>query len=504
MRFRGASLLLAALVSVACSVGPKYRRPPVAAPPAFKEQPPKVSDQWKAAHPNDGELRGNWWEMFGDERLNELESMVAVSNQNVKQAEAQFAQARALVKLNHAGYYPVIGTTPAISAVKSPSRGGVISSSGGIASNSSGTSSIFTLPLQASWEPDLWGRVRLSVENAVTSAQATAAQLENIRLSMQAELAADYFLLRATDMEIALYSNTISAYDRALQLTINRFNGGVASKADVLQAQTQLAGARAQSTDLLVSRAQYEHAIAVMTGQAPAALAIDPGPIQGGPPPVPTALPSQLLERRPDIASAERQVAAANAEIGLAQTAYYPTLTLSATGGLSAGNVVDWFSWPSRLWSVGPSLSQTLFDFGRRRAQVQESEAFYDSQVAAYRQTVLGAFQEVEDNLAALRILEAEAAQQQVTVTTAEQALQLEIERYKAGTVSYLDVITTQTIALTNERAAVEILRNRMTATVQLVRAMGGGWNASTLPSANDLRSGATEDPSKVAQPPRP
>ena len=504
MALRGASLLLVALACGACSVGPKYRRPAVTAPAAFKEQPPKESDQWKAAHPNDGELRGNWWEMFGDARLNELEPKVAASNQNVKQAEAQFAQARALVSLNRANYYPVIGTSPSITTSESPSRGGVINSSGGVASNRSGTATVFNLPFQASWEPDLWGRVRLSVENAVTSAQASAAQIENMRLSMQAELAADYFLLRATDMEIALYSTTISDYERALRLTINRFNGGVASKADVLQAQTQLSSARAQSTDLLVSRAQYEHAIAVLTGQAPAALAIDPGGIQGAPPPVPSALPSHLLERRPDIATAERRVAAANAEIGLAQTAYYPTLTLGVTGGLSATNVVDWFSWPSRLWSVGPALSQTLFDFGRRRAQVQETEAFYDSQVAAYRQTVLGAFQEVEDNLAALRILEAEAAQQQETVTSAQQAVQLELERYKAGTVSFLDVITTQTITLINQRAAVAILRNRMTATVQLVRAMGGGWNASTLPSANDLRTGASADPSKVAQPPRP
>ena len=319
---------------------------------------------------------------------------------------------------------------------------------------------------------------------------------------MQAELATDYFLMRAIEMDQTLLNSTIAAYEKALQLTTNRFNGGVASKVDVLQAQTQLASTRSQFTDLGVARAQYEHAIAVLTGQPPENLSIPPGDIHGTPPPIPAALPSQLLERRPDIAGDERRVAAANAEIGLARVAFYPSLTLSGSAGFGGTSLLNWFTWPSRFWSVGPALTQTLFDFGRRKAQVQVSEAFYDSLVAAYRQTVLTAFQQVEDNLAALRILETEATQQQVAVTSAEQSLQLELDRYKAGTVSYLDVTTSQTIALTNERAAVTILRDRMTAAVQLIRALGGGWNASTLPTPDALRSSTLGNtPNSVAIP---
>jgi NodT family efflux transporter outer membrane factor (OMF) lipoprotein len=418
--------------------------------------------------------------------------MIAISNQNVKQFEALFRQARALVGLNRSGYFPVIGTSPAISTglrgtTASTSTGPI--STGG--TSGSRTFQQYSLPFSVSWEPDFWGRVRLSVENEIANAQSSAADVENARLGIQAELAADYFLLRRLDMDQALYATTISAYERALKLTVDRFNGGVASKADVLQAQTQLASARSQAIDLTSQRAQLEHAIAVLTGQPPSDLSLGPGDIKGPPPPIPAGIPSQLLERRPDIASAERRVAAANAEIGLAQVAYYPTLTLTGTAGFNAAGITDWLTWPSRLFSLGPHLSQKLIDFGPPRAGVREFEAFYDSVVANYRQTVLTAFQEVEDNLAALRILAAEAAQQQEAVSAAEQSLQLEIERYKAGTVSYLDVITTQTIALTNERAAVSILQGRMTAAVNLIRALGGGWNASTLPSANDLRSAA-------------
>jgi NodT family efflux transporter outer membrane factor (OMF) lipoprotein len=359
----------------------------------------------------------------------------------------------------------------------------------------SATTSTFSLPFSASWEPDLWGRVRLSVENATASAQASAADLENVRLSMQSTLAVDYFNLLGLDMQTALLKDTLDAYDKALQLTINRFNGGVASKADVAQARTQLETTRAEMTDLGVSRAQFEHAIAVLTGQPPASLTLAPGKIDGPPPPIPAGLPSQLLERRPDIAAAERQMAAANAEIGLARAAYYPTLTLSASAGLQAGNIASFFSWPARFWSVGPSLSQTLFDFGRRRAQLQQSEAAYDATVAGYRQTTLSGFQEVEDNLAALRILAQEADQLDVAVKAAEESLRLEIDRYKGGTDSYLNVITTQTIALGDERSAVQLLSRRMVAAVQLISALGGGWNASTLPGPADLKSAAGAKP---------
>jgi NodT family efflux transporter outer membrane factor (OMF) lipoprotein len=443
------------------------------------------NDQWKMATPSDGLLKGKWWEIFGDPQLNRLEELVSVNNQNVKLAEAQFRQARALVAANHANYYPTIGSAPAITqndAGRNTGRG-------------NGTSQSFSLPATATWEPDLWGRVRLSVENAVNNAQVSAADIENIKLSQQALLATDYFLLAAQDMQLKVLSDTIAAYDKNLQLTINRYNGGVASKSDITLAQTQLAGAKAQSTDIHIARAQDEHAIAMLTGQAPASLDIGPTTIAGPPPPIPMAVPSQLLERRPDIASNERQVAAANANVGIAETAYYPTLTLSATPGLLASNLANLFSYASRSWSAGPSLSQTLFDFGRRGAALQGAEAEYDGTVAAYRQTVLSAFQEVEDDLASLRYLAEEAVQEQEAVVASQQALALELQRYRAGTDSYLNVITTQIIALGDQQTAITILQRRMTAAVDLVKALGGGWDASSLPSVNVLRSVSVADP---------
>jgi NodT family efflux transporter outer membrane factor (OMF) lipoprotein len=411
--------------------------------------------------------------------------LVSVNNQNVKLAEAQFRQARALVAANHANYYPTIGSAPAITqndAGRNTGRG-------------NGTSQSFSLPATATWEPDLWGRVRLSVENAVNNAQVSAADIENIKLSQQALLATDYFLLAAQDMQLKVLSDTIAAYDKNLQLTINRYNGGVASKSDITLAQTQLAGAKAQSTDIHIARSQDEHAIAMLTGQAPASLDIGPTTIAGPPPPIPMAVPSQLLERRPDIAANERQVAAANANVGIAETAYYPTLTLSATPGLLASNLANLFSYASRSWSAGPSLSQTLFDFGRRGAALQGAEAEYDGTVAAYRQTVLSAFQEVEDDLASLRYLAEEAVQEQEAVVASQQALALELQRYRAGTDSYLNVITTQIIALGDQQTAITILQRRMTAAVDLVKALGGGWDASSLPSVNVLRSVSVADP---------
>jgi NodT family efflux transporter outer membrane factor (OMF) lipoprotein len=483
--------VLAALLCSACRVGPQYQRPVTPVPVALKEI--NGNDQWKMATPSDALMKGKWWEIFGDPELNRLEELVNVNNQNVKQAEAQFRQARALVAANHANYYPTIGSTPSITQSDVGKNGG-----------RGGTSQSFSLPAAASWEPDLWGRVRLSVENAVDNAQVSAADLENIRLSAQALLATDYFLLAAQDMQQTVLHDTIESYDKNLQLTTNRFNGGVASRSDITLAQTQLAGAMAQSTDLRVARAQLEHAIAMLTGQPPASLEIGPSKIAGPPPPIPLAVPSQLLERRPDIAANERLVAAANATVGIAQTAYYPTLTLSASAGLLSNNLANLFTYASRSWSAGPSLSQTLFDFGRRGAALQGAQAAYDSTVAAYRQTVLTAFQEVEDDLASLRYLAEEAVQQQQAVEAAQQALSLENDRYKAGTDSYLSVITTQIIALNDQQTAITILQRRMTAAVDLVRALGGGWDSSRLPSGDVLRSTALADPSstqKVALP---
>jgi NodT family efflux transporter outer membrane factor (OMF) lipoprotein len=453
---------------------------------AFKEM--AGNDQWKMATPSDGLLKGKWWEIFGDPQLNRLEELVNVNNQNVKQAEAQFRQARATVLANRANYYPTIGGSAAVTQSYAEKK----------------SSTSFSLPIPASWEPDLWGRVRLSVENAVNNAQVSAADLENIRLSQQALLATDYFLLSAEDMQLKVLSDTIVAYEKNLQLTTNRYNGGVASKSDITLAQTQLSGAKAQSIDIHIARSQDEHAIAMLTGQLPSSLEIGVSQIGGPPPPIPMGIPSQLLERRPDIAANERQVAAANASVGIAETAYYPTLTLSATPGLLSNNLPNLFTFASRSFSTGPSLTQTLFDFGRRGAALEGAQAAYDATVAAYRQTVLSAFQEVEDDLANLHYLAEEAVQEQEAVVASQQALSLEMDRYRAGTDSYLNVITTQTIALGDQQTAITILQRQMSAAVDLVKALGGGWDASTLPSGNVLRSVALADPKStqnVAQP---
>jgi NodT family efflux transporter outer membrane factor (OMF) lipoprotein len=443
---------------------------------------------WKMASPSDGLLKGKWWELFGDPQLNRLEEMVEVNNQNVKQAEAQFRDARALVLANHANYYPSIGSSPAISQNYSDHR----------------TTNTFSLPGTVSWEPDLWGRVRLSVENAVNNAQVSAADLENVRLSQQALLASDYFLLAAQDMQMAVLANTIASYEKNLQLTINRHAGGVASKSDITLAQTQLASAKSQFVAMHVARAQAEHAIAVLTGHPPAALEIATTRIAGPPPPIPVTVPSQLLERRPDIAANERLVAAANANVGLAQTAYYPTLGLTASAGFISSNLVNLVTYASRSWAGQAGVSQTLFDFGRRGAALQGALAAYDATVAAYRQTVLSAFEEVEDDLSGLRYLAEQAVQQDEAVKAAEEALDLEMQRYRAGTDSYLNVITTQIIALGDEQTAITILQQRMSAAVDLIKAVGGGWDASTLPSSIVLRMtamGNPEDTGKVAHP---
>ena len=473
------ALCLALLVGSACRVGPPYQRPTAPAPPALKEM--AGNDDWKMATPSDDLPKGRWWEIFGDPQLNALEELVTIDNQNLKQADAQFRQARAFVAAARANGRPTIGVTPAIT------QSDVGSNSG---RGAGGTSQTFAVPAQVSWEPDLWGRVRLSVENAVSNAQVSAADLENLRLSQQALLATDYFSIAANDMQQAVLQDTIAAYEKNLQLTTDRFNGGVASRTDVTLAQSQLAGARAQSTELHVTRAQLEHAVATLTGRPAAELQIGAGAISGPPPPIPVAVPSLLLERRPDVAASERLVAAANANVGLAEAAYYPTLTLSANPGLLATSLASLFSYASRSWSSSAALAQTVGDFGRRRAQVQATQAAYDATIAAYRQTVLLAFQEVEDDLSNLRYLAEEAVQQQQAVAAAQQALNLETDRYKAGTDSYLNVITTQTIYLSDQQTAIAILQRRVNAAVDLVKALGGGWDTSALPSAETLRSG--------------
>jgi NodT family efflux transporter outer membrane factor (OMF) lipoprotein len=487
------AILFCSIFCSSCAVGPKYVAPVVPPAPAFKEL--AGSDRWKSAAPSDALLKGKWWEIFGDPLLNQLEEKVNTSNFTVKQMEAQFRASRALILGARANYYPSIGSNPGITQTeRGPNAGGVK----GV------TTTSFTLPFTATWEPDLWGRVRLAVENANANAQVSAADLENMRLSLQTTLATDYFMLLGTDMQIALLNQTDEAYQKNLDLTVNRFNGGVAAKSDVTLAQTQLYTTQAEATDEQTTRDQLEHAIAVIIGVSPAELTIPPGKIQGPPSPVPTAVPSILLERRPDVAAQERLIAAANANIGIAQTAYYPTLSLSASAGLLSPNLQSLFTWASRTWSTGPGVSQTLFDFGRRDAVVQQMQANYDAAVAAYRETVLTAFQQVEDNLSDLRVLAQEADQEKQAVDAAEISLALEIERYKAGTDSYLNVITTQTLALGDERTAVTILQRRLTSAVALISALGGGWDASTLPTPDQMRSaamGETANTTKVAQP---
>ncbi len=465
-----------------CTVGPNYVRPSVEMPPAYKEMEGGAS--WQIAQPKDDVIRGAWWEIFGDPQLNALEEQVAISNQNIAGAEAQYRQARALVQASQAAFFPVVTADASYNRSRTPAFGGTTS---GASAKSQATVSNYLLSGNASWEPDIWGKVRRSVEASEANAQASAADLEAVRLSVQAQLAQDYFELRALDAQRQLFDSTVKAYQTFLELTKNRYASGVASRADVLQAETQLKTAKAQAIDIGVQRAQLEHAIALLVGKPASVFSIQVSPLAAYPPPMPAGVPSRLLERRPDIAAAERLAAAANAQIGVAEAAYYPNITLTASGGFESSELAKWLTWPNRLWSVGTSVLETVFDAGLRGAQTEQARAAYDASVASYRQTVLTGFQEVEDNLAALRILEEEALMQDEAVKAARQSVTVSTNQYKAGTVSYLDVVTVQTIALNNERTAIEILGRRMTASVLLIKALGGGWDASGL---NTTRGG--------------
>jgi len=473
-----AAALAAAAVLSACTVGPDYVKPAVDAPKAYKEVPPE-SGPWKVATPRDQASRGQWWTVFDDPVLNELEQQVAASNQNLKAAEAQYRQARALAQAASSAYFP------AVTAGASVSRYQKSSNAYGVVPSIRGPANDFALPLEVSWEADIWGRVRRSVESAQASAQAVAADVEAVRLSIHAELAIDYFLLRGIDSERDLLTRTIVAYGKAYELTVNRFQGGVASDADVAQAETQLKTAQAQAVDLRVQRVQLEHAIALLIGKSPADFSlpvVDSNPL---PPGVPVGVPSELLERRPDIAFAERQMAAANAQIGVAKAAFYPTISLGAVGGFESSKASNWLTWPSRFWSLGPDAVITLFDADRRKAISDQAQAAYDGSVATYRQTVLTAFQDVEDNLAALSILAEEAQAQDGAVKASQRSLNQATHRYTNGAASYLDVVIAQTFALSNQRAALDISRRRMTASVRLVKALGGDWSVADLPSGD-------------------
>jgi NodT family efflux transporter outer membrane factor (OMF) lipoprotein len=474
-------LMLLIVALEGCTVGPKYVRPTAPTSATFKEETPasfKESGQWQPAHPGDLANRGNWWEIFGDPELNKLEEQIAGSNQNLKVAEARFREARAAIRFNRAAQFPTISTSPSATYVKSSDFSQSFPSK--IQEASTGN---FVLPFDLSYELDLWGRVRRSVAAAREEAQASDADYETAKLSLEAELALDYFELRSADAQKQLLDDTVKAYTDNLQLTLNRFKGGVAPKADLAQAQTQLDTTRVQDTDVTVQRAQFEHAIAILIGKQPADFSLAAAPLNSQLPSIPVGLPSELLQRRPDIAAAERRVAEANQQIGIARAAYFPTVTLGATAGFAGTHGSNWFTWPSGFWAVGPALAQTLFDGGRRRATSESARANYDATVATYRQTSLTAFQEVEDNVAALRILENETQQQEEAVASSEESLQLFTNRYKGGVDTYLQVITAQTTELANERNAIDIQRRRLDASVLLIKALGGGWNVSNLPT---------------------
>ncbi|HUL63592.1 MAG TPA: efflux transporter outer membrane subunit [Burkholderiaceae bacterium] len=469
---RSRSLLLVsfALALGACAVGPDYKRPPVDAPPAFKEAPPG----WKPAEPKDAQARENWWEVFGDSDLNALVQQVAGANQTLRQALASYDQALALSRQARAGYYPTVTANVSSNRASLPTTNAL---------SNNAPVTVNEVSVSADWEPDLWGRVRRTVESQDASVQASRADLESSKLSLQAQVVQNYFQLRIADSQRALLDEAVQAYTRSLELTRNRYAQGVVTRLDVVQAQSQLAAAQAQWTDVDVARAQLEHAIAVLIGVPPAALTIQPKPELAPAmvvPIVPAALPSQLLERRPDIGGAERRMAVANAQIGVAQAAWFPVLDLTGTYGRRSTTWIGLLDAPTRLWSIGASLAETLFDGGARSATIDAAKASYDASVANYRQTVLAAFQEVEDNLAALRILADEAGYQREAVRAARETLDLTTNQYKAGTVSYLNVITAQTTLLTNQQSELNLRSRQLVASAVLIRALGGGWEAGS------------------------
>ena len=470
-----------------CAVGPDYHKPATAVPASYKEAP----EGWKVAQPADTADRGPWWLIYDDAQLNGLMDELNANNQTVAQYAAAYRQARALVGEARAAYFPVVSASFSGSRSRSPSR---VSSSNSSFTGGSSISNNVNLGLDATWEPDLWGKVSRTVSAQEAGQQGAAADLANARLSAQATLAQTYFTLRSLDAQQKLLDDTVAAYQKSLQLTQNQYAQGVAGRADVIQAQTQLQSAQAAAIDNGVARAQDEHAIAVLVGQPASAFSIPPSPLMATPPTVPVTMPSALLERRPDIASAERKAAAANEQIGVAISAFFPTLTLSASGGFESSVLSQLLSMPSRFWTLGPSLAATVFDAGLRSAQTEAARAAYDQQVAVYRQTVLAAFQDVEDNLASQRILAQEIVVQQQAVESAQHALSIVTNEYKAGTTDYQNVLSSQTTAFTAQQKLASIAGQRMVSSVGLVKALGGGWDVSQM----DRETGAVAAPAPV------
>jgi NodT family efflux transporter outer membrane factor (OMF) lipoprotein len=489
------ALLCAALLLQGCVVGPKYHRPTVDTPGTFKEVTPddlKKMDGWKVAQPQDSALHGKWWEILGDPQLNTLEEQVNISNQNVASAFASFMAARALVREARAQYFPTLTAGASITRQRQPST----------ATGSGSTFTEYSLPFDASWTPDLFGRVRNTVRAAAANAQASAADLENTRLTAQAELAVDYFQLRGQDALKQLLDSTVVAYEKSLELTKALYETGIDSDESVAQAETLLEATRALDTNIGILRSQYEHAIALLVGKPASSFSIAVEPLKTPPPAIPFGVPSQLLERRPDIAASERLMAQANAQIGVAKAAYFPTLTLSASAGLQSTKGSTWFTWPSRFWSVGPAIAETIYDGGLRRATMEQYRAQYDQTVANYRNTVLTAFQQVEDNLSGLRILSQEIQEQDIAIRSAQRSLGLATDRYRLGIDPYLNVITAETALFSNQQTAVNLRITQIVDSVQLIEAIGGGWDSSTLPTSQQIISRQAQLPATTPVPP--
>ncbi len=492
IRLCAAALLL---ILPGCVVGPKYHPPAPPAPAAvYKESPTQFKEpgDWTVAQPADAKLRGKWWEIFNDAELNALEDQLDINNQNIKQYFENFMAARAVVREARAQYFPTLSVVPSVTHSRASANVGTTSNTGG-ASSPQLQSTLYSLPLEASWEPDLWGKVRNTVRQAHYAAQVSAADLENERLIEQASLAEYFFEIRGQDKLQQIYDDTVVADQKEYELTRSLYEAGIDDQISVVESETTLHSAQAGATNVGVARAQYEHAIAVLLGKTASNFSIPVKPMTVAPPPIPVGVPSELLERRPDVAAAERTMAEANAAIGIAYAAYYPNLTLTGAAGFESSAFSKWLSWPSRFWSVGASIPETIFDAGLRRATVQQNVAIYNADLASYRQTVLTAFQQVEDSLAEVRILSKEIQQEQQAVESAQAFLKLEQARYDTGVDPYIDVLIAQTTVLADQQTLNGLQVQQMTSSVALVEALGGGWDRSQLPTTQQV----TQKPAK-------
>jgi NodT family efflux transporter outer membrane factor (OMF) lipoprotein len=503
------SLIAALMGAPACVVGPKYHPPtsPTPAAPNYKESTVNFQDTqlqntqgWKVASPSEAMLRGKWWEIFQDQELNSLEEQLEINNQNIKQYFENLMEARAVIREARAQYWPTVTTSPSWQRSRAsanlqntfntnaPGSGnGRTTTSSGEATSSGQTTTVWSFPVDVSWVPDLWGKIRNEVREAQYAAQVSAADLENERLTEQASLAEFYFEIRGQDALQDILDQTVQADQKALDVTQAAYDAGVGDYISVVEAKTTLEAAQSQAINLKIARAQYEHAIAVLVGKIPADFSIPVRAELRAPPPIPVGMPSQLLERRPDIAAAERTLAEANAVIGIGYGAFFPTVTLSAAGGIESSKFSNWFTWPSRFWSIGPSISQTIFNGGLYRAELNQYTATYNADLAAYRQAVLIAFQQVEDYLAAVRIYSQQIERQQAAVTDAQQFVTLEMGRYQTGIDPYVDVVTAQTTLLADQQTLALIQVQQMTSAVSLIEALGGGWDNSQLPTPRQL-----------------